>query len=346
MRNFIVLFKVAVVLLAIAIFTTGCSNQEIEVEKEINNAEKNPFKLDTEETVVMGAINHTFLKPEIDIKGQMAPLIYNGGELKIDYLVSASGMAKNIGFLIFINGVAQPYKLNSSESSYDFLHVMSLEEDDKENQISFIFNPVTGEKGETVSISITSIYNPLFIPDMKETSSYGGYHMALEAVGSIFLQQDPISKKNKDIEKNDTIFNLDLYEEPVTKNMLDEEEIDLESLDNRVFTRVNIWENEKSEVIHINNEDSIKVRFKVFGHPNVHYRHTFYINHKPISSKDGNFFDTEIKKGNVALIDLELNTENLEDYNTFYVISVPLNANDFPNDVIVLEKTPSVLLYK
>lgn len=46
------------------------------------------------------------------------------------------------------------------------------------------------------------------------------------------------------------------------------------------------------------------------------------------------------------MIEADIEVEKLEDFNTFYVVSAPLNANDFPDDVIILDKTASVLLYK
>lgn len=46
------------------------------------------------------------------------------------------------------------------------------------------------------------------------------------------------------------------------------------------------------------------------------------------------------------MIDADIDLGKLEELNTFYVVSVPVNAADFPDDVVVLEKTASILLYK
>lgn len=51
-------------------------------------------------------------------------MAYNGGEMKIDYQVAASGKANNVGFLIFINGQPQPYKFNSTETPYEYMHIL------------------------------------------------------------------------------------------------------------------------------------------------------------------------------------------------------------------------------
>ncbi|MGE7997838.1 beta-glucanase/beta-glucan synthetase [Lysinibacillus sp. NPDC093190] len=340
-------YKLLIILATITFLTSACSKQSsLDHDDEVKDIKENPFKGEGDETVVMGALNHGFSNPKIDNNGEMIPLTYNGGELKIDYLVNASGKAKNIGFLIFIDGLPQPYKINSEEESYEFLHVMDLAEDNKDMPLSFIFTPITGKKGDTLSVSISSIYNPSFIPDMKETSSYGGYHVALEAVSSLVFQQDPDTTVFSKIKKNQSLIDVSLYKELVTNEMLDKELIDLDRLDHQVFTGVYSEDEEKMENIQINDDGSLKVKFKIFGHPNVRYRNTFYINHKPVSSKEGSSFETEVTKGNMSIIDVNIDVKDLEDFNTFYVVSVPINANDFPDDVIVLEKTPSILLYR
>lgn len=339
-------FKMSIVLLVIILFSIACSDQSVDYGDERQDIQENPLDLEGNETVIMGALSHGFFNPKINDNGEMNPLIYYGGELKINYIVNASGDAKKIGFLIFIDGLPQPYKINSEEGSYEYLHVLDLAKDNKDTPVSFIFTPVTGKKGDTLSISITSIYNPTFIPDMKKTSSYGSYHSALEVNSSLVFQQDPDTNVFSDTKKEQSLINMSFYNEPVTKEILDKELIDLNRSDHHVFTRVYIEDNENTENIQINDDGLLRVNFKIFGLPEVRYRNTFYINHKPVSSPEGSSFETKITKGNISNIDVNIDKKYLEDFNTFYVVSVPINANNFPDDVIVLEKTPSILLYR
>lgn len=325
--------RILIILIVITLLNTACSKEDIK-ENSVEGYE-----------TIMGALSHGFFNPKINDNGEMIPLIYSGEELKIDYTVNASGKAKNIGFLIFIDGLPQPYKVNGEES-YEYLHVLELAEDNKDIPLSFMFTPITGKKGDTLSISITSVYNPAFIPDMKETSNYGGYHSTLEVVSSLAFHQDSNTTVFSEMEKSQNLNNVSLYNKPLNKEELEHELIDSTRLDQSVFSHIYIENKENTENIQINDDGSLQVQFKIFGHPKVRYRNTFYINHKPVSSKEGSTFETELTEGNMSIVEASIDVKDLDNFNTFYVVSVPINANDFPDDVIILRKTPSILLYK
>lgn len=191
-----------IVILSIVIFLVACSNKGQHNSYTIYDENQNPLEIEGEETVMMGAVSHGFFNPNLDEDGEMLPLNYNGEELKVEYTVNASGKAKNIGFLIFVDGLPQPYKINNTEGSYKFMHTSDLDKDDKDTRLTFIFTPVTGKQGDTLSISITSIYNPTFYPDMKETSTYGSYHAALETRSSLFFTKDTSFVESSEIKTN------------------------------------------------------------------------------------------------------------------------------------------------
>nr|WP_275444069.1 beta-glucanase/beta-glucan synthetase [Lysinibacillus fusiformis] len=331
---------------------SGCSNYKTK-DKEAtaeSNVNQNPFEVDGKETDIMGSMEHAFVNPEVNEHDEMLPLRYDGGELKIEYSVKASGNAKNVGFLVFVDGIPQPYKFNTSQASYEYMHILNLEEDDKNMPFTFVFTPVTGKKGDSLDLSITSVYNPSFIPDMKETSSYGGYHTTLESSRSLVFKKNAEAFDHTTISRNGYIRNINITSEPVTQQMLDTysdmEKLNLEALDKRVFSQLYFDGKVKHDNIKINDKGTVHVSFKIFGHPGVKYQNTFFMNHEVLANDDGTSFETTLTKGDVAVIDLDINLEKLDDFSTFYVVSVPLNATDFPEDVVVLEKTPSILLYK
>ena len=341
-----------VVLIASA---AGCSKQPPDKQKaeNIQNEKDNPFKTNKEDTVVMGSIGHGFMNPATDENGKMLPLQYDGGEMQIDYYVNASGKAKNVGFLVFVDGIPQPYKFNKADASYEYMHMFDLEEDDKDTPFTFIFTPVTGKKGDTLNVSITSVYNPAFMPDMKETSSYGGYHDTLLVTNSVVFKKDADALDASDIPKYDYLGNIRQSAEPVTKELLDKQSamrgVDLETLEKQILSEL-YFDGEsamKLDNLQVSESGSIHVTLKLFGHPGVKFQNTFYINHHALTTKDGDSsFETVLAKGEAAVVEVEIDLERLEDLNTFYVVSVPMNAEDFPEDVIVLEKTRSILIYK
>ncbi|GIP35356.1 beta-glucanase/beta-glucan synthetase [Paenibacillus sp. J2TS4] len=348
------IFRLVAALVAVVVLATGCSTKNPEEDgwSDIGNTDSNPFELDDKDTVVLGHMGHGLANPEFDENGGRLPLRYNGGEFKIDYTVNAAGKAKNVGFLVFVDGIPQPYKFNTADAPYEYMHFFELEEDDQKTPFSFIFTPVTGKRGDTLNVSIASVYNPAFIPDMKETSSYGSYHDRLEMVYSLVFDKDSDALDVSSIPQYEYLSDVHLSTELITKEMMETQggfvTIDSETLEKNVFSRLYFDGEGLSKVDNLQVKDSgtLHVTFQIFGHPGVRYQNTFYINHKPLTSKEGSTFETVLAKGEAAVIDVDIDLGKLEDFNTFYVVSVPVNAADFPDDVVVLEKTASILLYK
>lgn len=348
-------YKILAFIVVVAL-AAGCSvtNHSINVDDSIDIAtdtdDHSPFKTDEKNTVVMGTMSHSFKNVHFNEKGQVQPLQYNGGELSVDYSVTASGKAKNVGFFIFVDGIPQPYKLNTTDAPYEYMHIFELIEDDKEMPFTFVFTPVAGKKGETLHLSVSSIYNPGFRPDMKESSSYGGYHETLESGISLIFNQDAEETDFTSIVQQEVISKVEISTEPVTNELLEKysssKGLDTTALGKNVFTELLVDNEVRYQNFQVNKNGVLHVTFKMFGHPGVQYKNTLYINHNALTHSDSSSFETAITEGNVSVVKAEIKLDNLKDFSTFYVVSVPLNADDFPNDAILLSKTPSLLLYK
>ncbi|KTD88332.1 hypothetical protein [Paenibacillus etheri] len=353
-------YKLAILLTCIFILTTACSSGNLkavnssttnEVESGTQGVHsQNPFEANEHNVVVLGSISHRASNLRIDETGGIQPFQYDGSELKIDYQVSASGKAKNVGFLLFINGQPQPYKFNSAEVPYEYMHIFDLKEDNQDTTFTFVFTPVTGKKGQTLPIRFVSIYNPAFSPDMKGTSSYGGYQTTLEAEGKIFFNKDVVALDVSSNLQQKELRNVWQSTELVTEELLERysgiDKVGMDMLDQKVYSELYVNGAMQQDYLQVNDSGTLHVTFKLFGHPGVHYRNTFYLNHEALTSLEGTSFETILTKGNVEMLGAEISLEKLDDFSTFYVVSVPVNAEDFPNDVIILEKSPSLLLYK
>ncbi|MFL1674566.1 beta-glucanase/beta-glucan synthetase [Paenibacillus thiaminolyticus] len=341
------LFKLAAFLIVMMLPLEGCSYASLD-DRESNTAKIQPHQLEANKntTVVMGSLAHQFTNLKYDNNGEMIPLRYDGGELKIDYSVSASGEAKNVGFLLFVDGLPQPYKLNAPEAPYQYMHIIDLEKDDQETPLAFLFTPVTGKQGDTIAVSIASVYNPAFIPDLAETSSYGGYHAILEAVGSVAFARDADTLDHSAIPRYEYISNVRLSAAPLTQELVvDAGAESIDEADDQVYSLLQFDGALADDKHHINDQGTLHVTFTLFGPPGARYQNTFYINHEALTSEDGGTFETILEKGKAAVIEADLHLDKLEDFNTFYVVSVPVNADEFPESS-ALEKTFSRLLYK
>lgn len=350
-------FIIFLIMLLLCLFTTACAQDSMNTEEEIMETSsadiENPFEMDNGDTIILGSLFHTVAQPDIDEEGFLKPFQYNGGEFELAYEVKAEGEAKNVGFYIFLNGKPQPYRINSSEQSYEYFHVFDLKKDNEPINFSFYFIPVSGEKGDIQNITVVSIYNPQFIPDMKETMSYGMYHTILQANYPLQMNESVDSVEYEMKEDNALLSDVIMSSEAVTAQFIETElnqgmqNINFETLNSYVFPLV--YFNEVREQDHLlvdNNEQPLPLTFKICGIPGVEYNNIFFINHRPITDGKNIYFNSKLEKGNIYTIEADLDISQLEDFNTFYVISVPVNEADFPDEVVTMQKTPSILLYK
>lgn len=347
---------IAWIMILLCFFTTACAQKSVDVEaetQEMSSANmENPFEQENGDTIILGSLFHTVVNPSVDNEGFLKPFQYNGGEFELTYEVKAEGKAKNVGFYIFLNGKPQPYRIDSSEQSYEYFHVFHLEEDNKPIDFSFYFTPVSGEKDDIQNITVTSIYNPQFIPDMKETMSYGMYHSILPANYPLKINQNRDNVEFEKEEINKLLSNITISSEAATSQFIETElnqgvqEVELETLNSYVFPLVYFNGIREQDHLLVNDTEPLHITFKICGIPGVEYNNIFYINHHPVSDGENIYFKSKLEKGNIYTIEADLDVSQLEDFNTFYVISVPVNEADFPNEVVTMQKTPSILLYK
>jgi len=353
--------RISVLLLSLllTISAAGCDPHRSAPSSTPDNSsavsDKNPFQAEDEMSGgVLGSIGHGPVNPKVNENGERQPFVYEGSEMNIAYQVHASGRAKNVGFLVFVDGVAQPYKVDGSAADYETMHVLNLKEDDKDYPFFIIFDPVTGKKGETLSFTIVSVYAPDFMPDMQKTSGYGMYHDTFAGYYEIHFEAEAKASGNAALPKYKQLQNVKQSTEPATQAYLDSlsvysgmEAITLETLNKQVFAQ-QFFDGQGGLIsnLKVNADGTLHITFKIAGYPGSRYRHTFYINHQALSDGKNRSFETVLTKGNVSVIEADIELSELEDFNTFYVVSTLCNVQELWEDGTFLLKTPSVLLYK
>lgn len=330
---------------------TGCkTNSKYSLQQnDKENLETNPFEDNTEENIntrTLASISHGIKKTNIDTSGKMLPLEYNGDEMEIDYTITFQGQVPYFGFLVFIDGEPQPYKVDTTKSSYEYIHEFKLVNNEEKN-IKFIFTPVTGKKGDLLEISIVSIFYPSFLPDMINTTSYGNYHQVLPSQYMIMFNQDAGKLDLSDSMETTYITDFKQSKERITPELLLKHNADESSVDTMVYSEFYINNVEMGIVnsVKLDTKDLLHITYKMFGHPNAKYKNIMYINQMPVTV-NGKVFDTYLKKGEVSLLDLDIDISKLNDINSLYIISIPTNMYEYPNDVISVEKTSSITLYR
>lgn len=352
--------KISILLLflLLAVAIAGCAPQKAGLSSTPGNgvvsSQADPFAEASEvPDGNLGSIGHAPTSMNRDENGNKLPFIYQGGMMSIPYEVSAAGKAKNVGFLVFVDGVSQPYQTDT-DPTYRTMHTMDLEEDDKEYPFSILFEPVTGKKGDTLSLMIVSVYAPDFMPDMKNTSSYGMYHDTLAGEYELTFEADAQKPSGNELPKYLQLQAVKQSTQPVTQEYLDSlsiysgmQPVTLEMLNKRIFTQ-QFFDGEGGLLsnFHVNQDGTLHITFKLVGYPGARYRSTFYINHSAVAEGETTSFETVLTKGNVSVIDADIELSQLEDLNTFYVVSTLCNVQELWEDGTFLNKTDSVLLYQ
>ena len=144
---------------------TACGNYNIADENAPpQNVEEDPFA-GAEEEGDLGFLSHGEANPARADDRSVLPYEYNGGEFVLDYQFSSEGKLDSIGFLLFLDGKPQAYKVDDTGAEYEYLHCFQISEKHEE-EFSFVFTPDTGKKGDTLNMTVMSVTRPDFRPDI------------------------------------------------------------------------------------------------------------------------------------------------------------------------------------
>lgn len=341
----------AIGILCGVLLMTGCGKEISTDEFNINSSENvvessNELNSEINKQETIGTVSHGVNWSEQE---KEYSIVYNGGKLDIPYEMNGSGICTSVGFLIYIDGIPQPYILKDVDEEYKYMHIIEGEENtDTEFVISFI--PVTGKVGDKVSLSINSIANPSFVPDMVNTFDYGMSHQSLEAMYDITFNQDteimPEVTDNLSIMSNESNKQTDIDKDE--KVYIQDKSLEAElDLDTSVYSDLIIDDNSMllDSKLNIVDKNIVHVSYIMMGHPGVKYKVNFYLNHQLLEdvSKDRN--EIELTTGKMNTIEFDLDLSEFKN-GTFYAVAVPVNADDYPEDGIQTIKYQSIHLYR
>lgn len=338
-------------LLVCTLFLTSCGNEISTDEFQVNSTENvvesdNVLNSEDHKQEAIGILSHGANWSEEEENYSFS---YYGGQLEIPYKMNGNGICTSVGFLLYLDGVPQPYTIKGGDEKYKYMHVIEGKEN-TDTEFVFSFVPVTGKAGDTVQLSINSISSPSFIPDMVSTFDYGMYHQSIEAVYDITFHQNAedalvdadelcmmsnVSNQQTDIDKKEKKYIQEQSLEP----KLD--------LDTSVYRDLIIDHHSMliDRKLDIADKNIVHVSYIMMGHPGVEYKINFYFNHHLLLDKSKKINTIALATGKMNTIEFDLDLSKITD-GTFYAVAIPVNADDYPEDAIQTEKYPSIHLYK
>ena len=336
--------SLAALLGATLLSASACTGYDIpeDTPAAAPNDAANPFKEAQEDANIMAMLSHEAANPPLSDDGEREPLPYDGGEFRLDYRFSVTGDLDSVGFLLFLDGNPQPYRTDDPSSDYAYCHTFDAAED---QELAFLFDPVRGQAGETLSLTIVSITNPDFQPDMEGTSSYGWYHNALPLSLEMRFDADAPAKAAAP-SPVDAFSSCNVHEEKATAQYVENDlaqagwpDVTLDTLDDGVYYTFTLGGGTVFDNLPV--VEPVPVRFTLCGTPGAHYSIAFFLDHQPVAMNGEGSCTATLSQGGVTVVEAVIGPSLLGKFNTLYCIAVPTENADTP-----FYKTNSILLFK
>ena len=337
---------IAVPLLCGALFSlAACGNYAIpdSTPPPSQAVAANPFEAAEEDAGFLAMLTHEVASADFSESGERLPFSYDGGEFRLDYRFSLTGRMDTVGFLLFLDGQPQPYKVNEPTAEYEYCHSFPAKED---QSFSFLFEPVTGSAGDTLALTVVSITNPDFQPDMESTSSYGWYHKTLDSYVELQFHADAPAA-HSDLPPVREIFSQsEVREEKVTAQYVENElpkygwgGVSMDTLDSGIYYTFScdgglIYDNLRVSA-------PVTLRFTMCGTAGTSYSIAFFLDHRPVKLDESTSCSVTLSKGGVMELEAVIDPDTLGDFNTLYCVAVPRGEGFAP-----FFKSNSILLYK
>lgn len=343
-----IIIKKAMALFFVLVFLTGCSSTKLPQEESSSSIpvldEEQETDFSMPENTIIGTVSHG---PSIETQYEEdgitpLPFEYNGGIFSLPYEVSVEGVSTNIGFLVFWDGTPVAYDVgDGTEASY--CHTFTQNEKKEKLSFSIRFTP-TGRAGERHTLTVASIYNPDYKPDMKNSSSYGANHNIVCCVRPVYLSVDPPVSSSQS-ETFHTVKELTVTEEELTHDFLEKNlsvlygmrELTMETLDKQVYFADLINGELVFDNYAISNEP-VSAELCLCGTDGKSYAVTLYLDHQPVCETQR----LTVHKGKITRLSVSIDPAVIKDSSTAYFVAVPLDEEDSVNVV----KSRSILLYK
>lgn len=324
---------------------TACGNYTIPDSTPSSSqvTDANPFEEVEDMAGFLATLTHGAVSPEFSESGERLPFEYDGGEFQLEYQYSVSGKLDTIGFLLFLDGKPQPYKVDDSAADYAYCHTFAAGE---EQTFSFLFEPVTGSAGDLLTLTVVSITNPDFRPDMESTSGYGWYHKTLDSNFQIHINSDAPATHPGYPPVREIFLQNEVREKKITAQYVETElpkfgwgGVSMDTLEDDVYYTLSY----EGNIVYNNlrSDQPVTLRYTMCGAAGETYLVAFYLDHQPVKINGDTSCSVTWGKGGVIEIEALIDPDKLERFNTFYCVAVPQDG-----DSASFFKSDSVLLYK
>lgn len=309
--------------IALLFILSGCQQNE---DNRVNEPKN---------TIVVGTLNHGITDAEsIASQDEGFLLRYSGEEISVNYDIQVTGEINEVGLLIFVDGIAQPYKTNV-DAAYRYMHVFPFASGEDNIYFTLLFVPVTGSINSESTVTVLSLTSPNSEFDPTDPKSVGQGIVQVEF--PIYFDETP-TPVNYDYNTAYQAITYNKFDEKITPDISEE----LESAGMWAQLLLNDTPAADMEL----EDDNLHIKYEIYDMDKVPYRTTFYLNHVPISYERFTSFQSNFTENNKDIFSLAIDSAALEESNMLYAISIPLESKAFNDNVKLARKTDTVLIQR
>lgn len=263
---------------------------------------------------------------------------YDGEPLEIPFSITgaSSGKTTEIGVLLFVDGVAQPYSAvyeDGTELEESYMQVFNLDYEQREN-FNMVFQPVTGKAGETVPVMAVTILEPSFVAEGPDNPRYGFHHQESATTSrQISFAADAPAQT---LAAAGTDYNVVDLPQDILDTLAAWGATD--SLDTTATLSLGV---EDGNYIQADGKTAT-ITVQLYGGPEAEFNITLFINHQPVQLNGADYLSVRTVKNQMVEATFQIDTSALGALNTVYAIAV--TPEDGELEINNPVKTASVLL--
>ena len=251
----------------------------------------------------------------------------DGEPVALSYMLSAPEGDAEAAYILFADGIVQPYRLaeptDEAEGIDAPVHFFRLKKDEM-REITILFDPIVGKKGDTVGLYFAVVLTPSYVPPDKEHPGYGNFSTLFNGGGPYGLVMEADAKSTD----NEVGYRIPTVVQPIPKSywMSNQtlEERSAESL--RMYTtylRPPLGDGQFPGYIEAEN-GMVQFRLLRTGGTSFSYRTTVFVNHEPIAVDGHPDFVFDAEYGMETSVPITLDVSPYPRRNTLYAVTVPV----------------------
>ena len=271
-------------------------------------------------------------------------LNYTGAEMPLTLSMEASGKVREngIGFLLFVDGLPQPYR--TADEDYAYLHTF-YPQSENSCQVELIFTPITGKSGDNLEMYCVSVLNPDF--SFTEDDYTGPVYTSWAPPIGFRLNYQQTPPAEVFPQGSPRLSQPEIRKEPLSYSEVGtwtEQDL-LESIETHLYAN-GVTDTRTPCVFGIKESQPIHLRYEVFGSPYVRYHLVFFVDNQPVASREGTPILVDVETGQKTVVEAQLDMTGFDTESVLYAVLVPQNYFSTPvrTNAFAVPSSPIFLL--